>query len=91
MYFRLENEYISDRELIGVFDMDGTTISSRTRDFLKRAQDGGEVVYTSYELPKAFVVTAEKDRRAPKRRKVYITQYLPQTVLRHIGQKLRTE
>ena len=90
MYFRLENEYISDREVIGVFDMDSTTVSVRTRDFLKVAQDGGEVIYTSYELPKSFLVTAERNRRAPKRRRVYVTQCLPQTVVKHMKGAART-
>lgn len=91
MYFRLGEELLSDREVIGVFDMDGTTVSARTRDFLKQAQDGGDVVTTSYELPKAFVVSAPYSRRAPKRRKVYITQYLPQTVVKHVSQGLKGE
>ena len=71
MYVILGDAVISDKDVVGVFDMDATTVSVRTRDFLRRAQDGGRVVNTSYELPKAFVVTKEK---------VYITQYNAQTV-----------
>ena len=71
MYVILGDAVISDGEVVGVFDMDATTVSVRTRDFLKKAQDGGRVVNTSYELPKAFVVTKDK---------VYITQYNAQTV-----------
>ena len=71
MYVTIGSEVISDKDVVGVFDMDATTVSVRTRDFLKKAQEGGRVVNTSYELPKAFVVTKEK---------VYITQYNAQTV-----------
>ena len=71
MYVTLGDAVLSDRDVVGVFDMDATTVSVRTRDFLRAAQDGGRVVNTSYELPKAFVVTKDK---------VYITQYNAQTV-----------
>ena len=71
MYVTIGSEVISDKDVVGVFDMDATTVSVRTRDFLRRAQEGGRVVNTSYELPKAFVVTKDK---------VYITQYNAQTV-----------
>ena len=71
MYVTIGSEVISDKDVVGVFDMDATTVSVRTRDFLKKAQEGGRVVNTSYELPKAFVVTKDK---------VYITQYNAQTV-----------
>ena len=71
MYITLGDSVLSDRDVVGVFDMDATTVSVRTRDFLKMAQDGGRVVNTSYELPKAFVVTKDK---------VYITQYNAGTV-----------
>ena len=83
-------ELLNEKDLF-IFDMDGTTVSVRTRDFLKEAQNGGEVIYTSYELPKSFIVTAESSRRAPKRRRVYVTQYLPQTVVKHIRTNARTQ
>lgn len=63
--------------------MDATTVSARTREFLSAAQKGGHVVDTTFELPKAFVVSA-----APRSRdggKVYITQYMPATVAKKKG------
>ena len=78
MYVLLGDSVISDRDVVGVFDMDATTVSVRTRDFLKKAQDGGRVVNTSYELPKAFVVTKEK---------VYITNSLQIFHLRMLSGK----
>lgn len=56
--------------IVGVFDMDNTTVSKHTREFLARAEKMGEVVDVSGALPKSFVVTREfgMDR-------VYLTQF----------------
>ena len=44
--------------IVGVFDMDNTTTSKRTRDFLRKAQEEGCVVSCD-DLPKSYVVTVE--------------------------------
>lgn len=49
---------VRDRSIIGIFDMDNTSTSRRTREFLSRAEKEGEVVPCD-DLPKAFVLTAE--------------------------------
>ena len=80
MYITLGSEVFSDKDMIGVFDMDATTVSVRTRDFLRKAQQEGRVVDTSFELPKAFVVAAPRGARGRDKERVYITQYNTQTV-----------
>lgn len=49
---------VRDSAIIGIFDMDNTSTSKRTRDFLSRAEKDGLVIPCD-DLPKAFVVTAE--------------------------------
>ena len=59
MYLSIGNDMaVRDSSIIGIFDMDNTTTSKRTRDFLKKAQQEGNVVSCD-DLPKSFVVTAE--------------------------------
>ena len=59
MYLSIGNDMaVRDRSIIGIFDMDNTSTSKRTRDFLNRAEKEGKVVPCD-DLPKAFVVTAE--------------------------------
>ena len=61
MYLHLGNEYlVKNEDIIGIFDLDSTTISKRTRDYLKVSERKKQVTVTSYELPKAFVVCAKK-------------------------------
>lgn len=58
MYLRLSNDcVIPKNEIIGIFDMDNTTVSRQGRDFLPRAEQDGQIVYTSSELPRSYVVT----------------------------------
>ena len=60
MYFHLGQDYIlNDRDVIGIFDMDTTTVSARTRKFLRLAESEGAVIDLGGELPKSFVLTAE--------------------------------
>ena len=59
MYVNIGSDMaLRDRSIIGIFDMDNTTISARTRKFLNRAEQEGNVVPCD-DLPKSFVLTAE--------------------------------
>ena len=49
---------VRDSSIIGIFDMDNTTTSKRTREFLETAEQEGQVVPCD-DLPKSFVLTAE--------------------------------
>ena len=68
---------VNEREIVGVFDLDNSTISRHTRDFLSRAQKEGRVVNVSMELPKSFVVCEKNGRET-----VYISQISTATLLR---------
>ncbi len=59
MYLSIGNDFaVRDSSVIGIFDMDNTSTSKRTRDFLSRAQKEGAVVPCD-DLPKSYIVTAE--------------------------------
>ena len=78
MYLHLgEKTVIRTDTILGIFDLDNTTISKKTRDFLSKATKQGRVINVSYELPKSFVVCEEKDDW-----KVYISQISSQTLLK---------
>ncbi len=55
--------------IVGIFDLDNTTISKHTRKFLELAEREGQVVSVAEDLPKAFILTAEYG--IPR---VYLTQ-----------------
>ena len=59
MYLSIGNDMaVRDHSIIGIFDMDNTSTSKRTREFLGKAEKNGEVVPCD-DLPKSFVLTAE--------------------------------
>ena len=79
MYLYLGQETVVPmREIVGIFDIDNTTISKNTRDFLAEAEHNGQVVTVSNELPKSFVVCRSKTNGTT----VYISQISCATLLK---------
>ena len=59
MYLNIGNDMaVREKSIIGIFDMDNTSTSRRTREFLSKAEEEGQVVPCD-DLPKSFVLTAE--------------------------------
>lgn len=59
MYLSIGNDMaVRENSIIGIFDLDNTTTSKRTRQFLEMAEKEGQVVPCD-DLPKSFVLTAE--------------------------------
>lgn len=57
MYLHLGNNYvIPEREIIGIFDMDNTTVSKHTRNLLRLAEKDKRVTAVTNDLPKSFVL-----------------------------------
>ncbi len=80
MYLHLgENTVVLIKDIVGVFDLDNSSKSKITRDYLKRATKENKVVNVSYELPKAFVVCKEFDKEI-----IYISQISSATILKRI-------
>ncbi len=80
MYLHLGNETIvRQSDIIGIFDLDNSTVSAKTREFLANAQKNGQVVNVSSELPKSFVVCRESDGL-----KIYICQLSPVTLSKRL-------
>ena len=57
MYIHLGNDVsVRTREIVGVFDMEATTISKDTRAFLSKCEDRDCVTDVSPDLPKSFIL-----------------------------------
>ena len=78
MYLHLgQSVVVPFRDVIGIFDLDNTTSSHRTRAFLEQAQREGELVDVSMDVPKSFVLC-----RSELGTMVYLSQLSPATLLR---------
>ena len=83
MYLHIgSNTVIRTRDIIGIFDLDNSTLSYKTRDFLAKAQKEGRIINTSADLPKSFIVCREKDQE-----KIYICQLSPLTHIKRTDKK----
>ena len=59
MYLNIGNDMaVREKSIIGIFDLDNTSTSKRTRLFLVKAEKEGQVVPCD-DLPKSFIVTQE--------------------------------
>ncbi len=84
MYLHLgEKTVIRTESIIGIFDLDNTTLSKNTREFLTLAEKRGKVINVSMELPRSFIVCVEN-----KETTVYISQLSSQTLYRRNKIKL---
>ena len=55
-----EDTVVTDKEIIGVFDIDTSTVNKATRDYLSKAEKDKRVIYVNYDLPKSFIVCDDK-------------------------------
>lgn len=78
MFLHLGNDaVIREDEIVAVYDMDNTTISRQSRDFLAHAQKSGMVVDICDDLPKSYIVTNSDGVT-----KVYISSVSTRTIMK---------
>lgn len=71
MYLHIgQSAVVPHRDIIGIFDLDNTSSSHRTREFLERAEKEGRVISVTADLPKSFVLCQRKGK-APT---IYLSQ-----------------
>ena len=64
MYLHIGSETIvSEQNLIGIFDLDNTSVSKFTREFLRSRQQRGSVITVAEDIPKSFVVCTPPVKR----------------------------
>jgi len=72
MYLHLGGDkVVRTKDIIGIFDMDTSTVQKNTRDYLSLAEKKGDIVTVSYDLQKSFIVVNSKKS---KEKTVYISQ-----------------
>lgn len=73
MYVHIgENKVLRKKDILFIFDMDSSTVSVHTRNYLNKAQKEGRVISLGFDLPKSFIVTRDN--------KVYLSPFNSTTV-----------
>lgn len=81
MYLHLgENVAVISKSIVAIIDLENSTVSGATKDFLKKAQKSGAVINVSDELPKSAII-CHKDGK----QEVFISQISTNTLQKRAG------
>ncbi len=75
-----EDVVVRIKDTIAIMDMENTTISKITKEFLTVAEEEGFIINISEDLPKSFIIT-EIDKKS----KIYISPISSVTLLKRAG------
>ena len=83
MYLHLGQETVVPQdEILGIFDLETTTVSKVTRTYLAGCEKRGEVVNVTDDLPKSFIVCTGGSHGTQR---VYISQISTATLAKRAG------
>ena len=81
IYLHIGNNYSVDTiDIVGIFDIENTTVEKCTKLLLERAEKEHKCIYTTYEMPKSFIITVKNGRE-----KVYISQLAASTLKKRLA------
>ncbi len=86
MYLQLEKgESIDKKEIIGIFDIETSSMSQGTKDLFRRKEEERGVVNLSNDLPKSFVVCdGEYDDR------IYLSGISTESIKKRLDTEIKT-
>lgn len=78
MYLHLGSELILiEKNIIGIFDLDNTTVTQKGRLYLSNKEKRGKIVSVTDKIPKSFILYMEKEEE-----KIYISKFSTSTLLK---------
>ena len=76
MYINIGGDMaVRDRSIIGIFDLDGASMSKKTMEYLRLMEEEGALISVTEDVPKSFLVTEEYGME-----RVYFTQLSASTL-----------
>ncbi|MCQ2455619.1 MAG: DUF370 domain-containing protein [Clostridia bacterium] len=88
MFVHIGNDYIiNDKEIIAVFDIDNSSISVKTRNFLSKAEKEGRIINISTDIPRSFIVCEPKEKE--EKHIIYLSQLSSSTILKRIEKEIK--
>lgn len=85
MYAHIGGDFmLRTRDLIGVFNIEQTTVSNDTREYLKSAAANGCEISCTDDLPRSFIVSFNRENLDEK---VYITRLSTSTIEKRLNGK----
>lgn len=67
MYLHIGNGItVKKEDVIGIFDLDSSTVSSITKKYINKNEKDGNILYGDSDLPRTFVLHEEKQGKNKK-------------------------
>ena len=80
MYLHIGNsESIKKSEIIGIFDLDTSTVSGITKKYIEKMQKNGRVEYNDTDLPRTFIIIKDKKSEKIKLSRISATSLIQRT------------
>jgi len=80
MHIHIGGEYMIKKEsIVGIFDLENTTLSKATKEYLKDREKRHIIITVNEEMPKTFIILEEKGKE-----KVYITSFSSKTIKKRL-------
>ncbi len=79
MFLSLGSRTVRQRDIIAILDLETTSVSRRTREFLRGCGERGSMVNVAEDIPKSYVLCQENGEE-----KVYISQLASGTLLKRL-------
>jgi len=81
MFLHIGGDFVIPlKNIIAIFDIETTTVSKDTKDFLAIAEEEGFVTSVSDDIPKSFIIT-EMDKKS----KIYLSPISSVTLQKRTG------
>lgn len=79
-----KNVVIPEKNIVGIFDLENTSQSHITRDFLAKSERRGQVITVTDDIPRTFVVCSSDKQKET----VYLSQMSTVYLSRQINENL---
>ncbi|MGN1113902.1 MAG: extracellular matrix regulator RemB [Oscillospiraceae bacterium] len=85
MFLHLGNDYtVNTKDIIGIFDIENTSTSQITKDYLSTSSKIKQIINCTYEMPKSFVVCVDENLTE----KIYISQISSKILLKRFNKHI---
>ena len=78
------------KNIIGIFDLDTSTVSKISKNYINKNQNMGLIEYKDTDLPRSFIVTAKEDLGAKGfKRRIFKSEKIMLSRISSTGLKIR--
>lgn len=80
MYLHLGGQtMVKQKEVVAILDLETTSVSKKTKEFLRISEKNGVLINISEDIPKSYVICSQKGKVV-----IYISQISSATLLKRI-------